>query len=232
MECLYNLSRQGRMLLKRIIFEDSYFVLVLDTIIFSIHQPRYSIFKLFDTVLFLSAGRTVFFGSPINVLPYFASHGFKCGEHENPADFVLDVLIDSNGRSSKILQKAYLHSTMCSNINTLMKSDTNENEDLSLLNRMEPRSNASEFYYLAQRAARNAIRNPAVAAAQTLIAISLALLTGLLFYNMKATVETGVSNRLGAIFFLAAHQVLVTASALEPLIKERALFIHVRQIKK
>ncbi len=201
---------------------------VLDTIIFSIHQPRYSIFKLFDNVLFLSAGRTIYFGPPINVLPYFSSQGFECEEHENPADFVLDVLIESNGRSSKILQTAYFNSIMNLNINSLIKSIKNENKDLSLLNPIEPRSYTSEFYYLAQRAVRNAVRNPAIAISQTVIAISLALLTGLLFNNMKATIDSGVSNRLGAIFFLASHQVLCTASALEPLIKERALFIHVR----
>jgi hypothetical protein len=67
-----------------------------------------------------------------------------------------------------------------------------------------------------------------VATTQTFIAIALALLTGLLFNNMKPTIDPGVSNRLGAIFFLTTHQILCTASALEPLIQERALFIHVR----
>ncbi|CAF3424351.1 unnamed protein product [Rotaria sp. Silwood1] len=210
MDCLYNLSRQGR------------------TIIFSIHQPRYSIFQLFDTVLFLSAGHTIYFGSPMDVLPYFSSQGFECNEHENPADFVLDVLIEFNGRSSKILQTAYQHSQMHSNVKSLIKSVMNEteNEDLSFTNQIVLRSRTTEFYYLAQRTLRNAIRNPAFAASQIIIAIMLGLLTGLLFNNMKATIDPGVRNRLGAIFFLATHQILCTASALEPLIKERALFSH------
>ncbi|CAF0981444.1 unnamed protein product [Rotaria sordida] len=210
MDCLYNLSRQGR------------------TIIFSIHQPRYSIFELFDTVLFLSAGHIVYFGSPIDVLPYFTSQGFKYKEHENPADFVLDVLIEFNGRSSKLLQAAYPHSNMHSNVKSLIESvmNKNKNEDLSFLDHIVHRSRTTEFYYLAQRTFRNAIRNPALAASQIMIAILLALVTGLLFYNMKATVDPGVRNRLGAIFFLSTHQILCTASALEPLIKERALFIH------
>jgi ATP-binding cassette subfamily G (WHITE) protein 2 len=202
----------------------------LGTVIFSIHQPRYSIFKLFDNVLFLSAGHIIYSGRPRDVLPYFASQGFQCEEHENPADFVLDVLIESNGRSSKLLQTAYGHSSMHSNIISLIDSITNDNEteEVSSLNQIVLRSRTSEFYYLAQRSFRNAIRNPAVAASQTIIAITLALLTGLLFNNLKVTIEPGVSNRLGAIFFLATHQIMTTASALEPLIKERALFSHVR----
>ncbi|CAF2615040.1 unnamed protein product [Rotaria sp. Silwood2] len=210
MDCLYNLSRQGR------------------TIIFSIHQPRYSIFQLFDTVLFLSAGHTIYFGSPIDILPYFTSQGFKCNEHENPADFVLDTLIEFNGRSSKILQTVYSQSKMHSNVKSLIESVTNENnnEDLSFLKQIVLRSRTMEFYYLSQRTFRNAIRNPLLAASQITISIILALLTGLLFYNMKATVDPGVRNRLGAIFFLSTHQILSTASALESLIKERALFSH------
>ncbi|CAF1121498.1 unnamed protein product [Adineta steineri] len=210
MNCLNNLSRQGR------------------TIIFSIHQPRYSIFKLFDTVLFLSNGHIVYFGLPMNVLPYFNSQGFQCEEHENPADFVLDVLLDTNGRSSKILQHSYLQSTMYSDNMSLIKSTINENhiDESHLLNENISRSFTSEFYYVAQRTIRNAIRNPELTASQILISTALGLLTGLLFYNMKATVHPGVSNRIGAIFFFATHQILCTANALEPLIKERVLFIH------
>jgi len=200
----------------------------LGTIIFSIHQPRYSIFKLFDTVLFLSAGHTIYLGPPLDIFSYFASQGIKFEEYENPADVVLDLIIQSNGRSSKILPDAYLYSSIYLNNNSLAKSITNGNEDRSLYKPIQFQSRIPEFYYLSQRTLRNVIRNPLLAASQTAIAIILALLTGLLFYNMKATVEPGVSNRIGAIFFLATHQILCTASALEPLIKERALFIHVR----
>ena len=101
----------------------------LGTIIFSIHQPRYSIFKLFDTVLFLSAGHNIYLGPPIDVLPYFASNGYKCEEHDNPADFVLDVLIESNDCSSNKLQTAYLHSTMNLNICKTIRNEMIENEN-------------------------------------------------------------------------------------------------------
>jgi hypothetical protein len=34
----------------------------------------------------------VYHGTPQQVLPYLEDLGFRCGEHENPADFILDVL--------------------------------------------------------------------------------------------------------------------------------------------
>ena len=45
------------------------------TIIFSIHQPRYAIFKVFDRLTLLAAGRTVFHGPATEALGYFKSIG-------------------------------------------------------------------------------------------------------------------------------------------------------------
>ena len=44
-------------------------------IILSIHQPRYSIYKLFDTITLLSRGKLVYHGTRDNCLPYFAALG-------------------------------------------------------------------------------------------------------------------------------------------------------------
>ena len=89
------------------------------------------------------------------------------------------------------------------------------------------RSRMDEFYHVCIRTLRNTIRDPAMAASQIIVATLLALLTGLVFNRMQATVETGVQNRLGAIFFIVVNQIYSTATALEPLVQERALFIHV-----
>ncbi|CAF1634227.1 unnamed protein product [Adineta ricciae] len=201
MKCLHKLSREGC------------------TIIFSIHQPRYSIYKLFDTVLLLSSGHTVYFGPANGILSYFALQGFKCEEHDNPADFALDVIIHCNSRSSTVLQQAYLKSVMYSNTENFMLDDQSFNEIIS-------RSRMDEFYYVCIRTLRNTIRDPAMAASQIIVATLLALLSGLVFNQMQATVETGVQNRLGAIFFIVVNQIYSTATALEPLVQERALFIH------
>jgi ATP-binding cassette, subfamily G (WHITE), member 2 len=201
----------------------------LGTIIFSIHQPRYSIFKLFDTVLFLSAGHNIYLGPPIEVLPYFASNGFNCEEHDNPADFILDILIESNNRSSNKLQTAYLHSKMHSTISTTITNEMieNENKNHCLLKYDASPTYINEFYYVAQRTLCNVLRNPALVASQIISVIIYGLFTGLIFNKLEVTIDPGVYNRFGAIFFIISCQVLGAMSALEPLIKERALFIHV-----
>ncbi|XP_015417012.1 PREDICTED: ATP-binding cassette sub-family G member 2-like [Myotis davidii] len=70
------------------------------TIIFSIHQPRYSIFKLFDSLTLLASGKMMFHGPAQEALGYFASVGHHCEPYNNPADFFLDVI---NGDSSAVV---------------------------------------------------------------------------------------------------------------------------------
>jgi len=64
------------------------------TVICSIHQPSFDIFRQFSSLLLLEAGRTVYFGSVARsaggsaadgVEAYFARHGSPVPEHTNPA---------------------------------------------------------------------------------------------------------------------------------------------------
>ncbi|XP_065052112.1 broad substrate specificity ATP-binding cassette transporter ABCG2-like [Rhopilema esculentum] len=61
-------------------------------VIFSIHQPRYSIFKLFGSLTLLSQGEMAYHGPCSDVLPYFEKMGYTCEMHDNPPDFLLDIL--------------------------------------------------------------------------------------------------------------------------------------------
>ncbi|XP_044275959.1 broad substrate specificity ATP-binding cassette transporter ABCG2-like [Varanus komodoensis] len=69
------------------------------TIIFSIHQPRYSIFKLFDSLTLLALGKVLYHGPAKEALEYFTSIGYECEPFNNPADFFLDVI---NGDSTAV----------------------------------------------------------------------------------------------------------------------------------
>ncbi|NWJ01277.1 ABCG2 protein, partial [Crypturellus undulatus] len=69
------------------------------TIIFSIHQPRYSIFRLFDNLTLLAAGRMLYHGPAHNAMEYFKSIGYECEAYNNPADFFLDII---NGDSTAV----------------------------------------------------------------------------------------------------------------------------------
>lgn len=74
MSTLSDLSRTGR------------------TIISTIHQPRSSIFALFENLILLSEGRLIYFGKAASALDYFSSRGFTCPEHYNPGDYFMDLI--------------------------------------------------------------------------------------------------------------------------------------------
>jgi ABC-type multidrug transport system ATPase subunit len=82
MESMKNLANNGRL------------------VISVIHQPRSSIFEMFDKLLVLSEGRTMYFGNAEDAVPYFSSIGHSCPDAFNPSDFFLDLLSMDN-RSSE-----------------------------------------------------------------------------------------------------------------------------------
>nr|XP_026696019.1 ATP-binding cassette sub-family G member 2-like isoform X2 [Ciona intestinalis] len=61
-------------------------------IIMSIHQPRYSIFSLFDRLVLLNKGNIVYRGVAKKAVHYFKDIGFSCPRFHNPADFFLDIV--------------------------------------------------------------------------------------------------------------------------------------------
>ncbi|XP_034713209.1 broad substrate specificity ATP-binding cassette transporter ABCG2-like [Etheostoma cragini] len=69
------------------------------TIILSIHQPRYSIYRLFDSLTLLVTGKMVYHGPAQTALDYFSDIGYTCEPHNNPADFFLDII---NGDSTAV----------------------------------------------------------------------------------------------------------------------------------
>ena len=63
------------------------------TIILTIHQPRASILNLFTRIIFMSQGKLIFNGPMDACLRHLKDVlGVQCPEHENPADFVMDLL--------------------------------------------------------------------------------------------------------------------------------------------
>jgi len=63
------------------------------TSIMVIHQPRYSLFTLFDDVLLLGkGGKTVYLGHSGGAKAYFEACGFEPPGDENPADWFMDVI--------------------------------------------------------------------------------------------------------------------------------------------
>jgi len=71
------------------------------TVVSSLHQPSSIVFAKLDAVMLLCDGHTVFQGPPSAAVPYFEGLGFACPAMYNPADFVMDLLVQV-GKSGDI----------------------------------------------------------------------------------------------------------------------------------
>lgn len=155
---------------------------------------------------------------------------------DNPADFALDTLIDASRKPGELekLNQAYRTSSMHTSVIGLINEKSHD-ENFEKQRRQQQgiaaRSMGVEIYYVAQRTLRNAVRSPEVFLAQIMMSLVMGLLVGLVFFNLQNTVTPGIQNRLGTLFFIIMNQVFGTLSALEPLLRERVLFIHVSRSK-
>lgn len=61
------------------------------TVIFTIHQPRSNIVALFDHLVLLAKGRTVYSGPSANCQGYFDRVGYSCPPGFNIADYLVDL---------------------------------------------------------------------------------------------------------------------------------------------
>uniref|UniRef100_A0A6J0UDC5 ATP-binding cassette sub-family G member 8 n=1 Tax=Pogona vitticeps TaxID=103695 RepID=A0A6J0UDC5_9SAUR len=60
-------------------------------VLLSVHQPRSDIFQLFDLVLLMTSGVTVYSGAAQDMVQYFTKIGYPCPTYSNPADFYVDL---------------------------------------------------------------------------------------------------------------------------------------------
>ncbi|CAF1529787.1 unnamed protein product [Rotaria magnacalcarata] len=186
------------------------------------------------TVTFMCKGQFVYQGTIDNVVSYFSTLGYHCETHENPTDFVLDILIDAS-QTPDILAKlkdAYSESARHSDLKMNAEFENNiPNRGYSECFQHQVSVEAAqslgrEILYVSQRTLRNSLRNPAMALAQVVVSIMMGFLVGFVFYDLKTTTGHGVNNRLGTIFFIIVNQIFSTMTAIEPLLQERALFFH------
>uniref|UniRef100_A0A8B9H1C1 ATP binding cassette subfamily G member 2 (JR blood group) n=1 Tax=Astyanax mexicanus TaxID=7994 RepID=A0A8B9H1C1_ASTMX len=194
------------------------------TIIFSIHQPRYSIYRQFDHLTLMNKGEIIYAGSADKALTYFEEIGYKCEPFNNPADFFLDITNEafSLQANSSNSDKA---GTDCVLLIVLILH----------INYYHCLYNVSElvlFLFLVQlmlvstRTVKNILRNPQTSYAQLFLNIFFGTLVGLIYYQIPHTLPEALQNRTGAFFFLTINMVFGNLSAVELFISERVLFIH------
>ncbi|NXE72799.1 ABCG2 protein, partial [Cochlearius cochlearius] len=222
------------------------------TIIFSIHQPRYSIFKLFDKKKLLALGKVLYHGPAKQALEYFSSIGYECEPFNNPADFFLDIINGdstavaatkedhrpvSTGKEDNVdssvvdvLHQKYLNSSLYqSTKEALGKVELGRGSKQRISKQGHEITYANGFftqlYWVSKRSLKNLVRNPQASIAQIAVTIILALVVGAIFFGVKMD-RSGIQNRAGSLFFVTTNQCFSSVSAIELFIRDKKLFVH------
>uniref|UniRef100_A0A8C9QWH7 ATP-binding cassette, sub-family G (WHITE), member 2c n=1 Tax=Scleropages formosus TaxID=113540 RepID=A0A8C9QWH7_SCLFO len=191
------------------------------TVIFSIHQPRYSIFRQFDHLTLLNQGEAIYAGEASKAVAYFEDLGYKCEQFNNPADFFMDITQGAIGPATDGPSLGWLffpHAHPPVDRGLALCPLGQDNTLISSL--------SSQLLLVSKRTAKNILRNPQTSYAQLALNIVFGILVGLIYYRIPRTLPEALQNRIGAFFFLVINMVFGNLSGVELFISERALFIH------
>lgn len=195
------------------------------TIVCTIHQPSARIFEMFDKVIVLCDGKTIYRGPVPAIVPFFADLDFQCPSYHNPADFIMEVasgeygpcvekLVDAveSGRCEQIKSQLTLPMTStaasASENNGEVKIEVTANDSL-LAGSSEslddychtfPTSTWTQFRILFIRTFFSIIRDETLTKLRVISHIAIGLLLGALYWDI-GNEASKVHNNSAMLFF-------------------------------
>ena len=185
-------------------------------VLLTIHQPRTDILDLFDKVVLLSMGRTVWFGPTKDALLHFEQLGFPLPPKTNPSDYFLDIItLDQRSdelkaeTTARIEKFAAAYEAVRKNHLSEAPPDAgirSKTTNGGLFNKVEWASTWSiEFVTLIKRNLIDVRRDAGTLGATLGQGVFLTILLGFIFYQVQLDIA-GIQNRIGVLFFLCVNQ--------------------------
>lgn len=181
------------------------------TVITTIHQPRSSIYQMVDLLLLLSEGKLMYFGPAKTATVFFGEAGFKCPEHYNPADFMIDV-ISMDFRNKELEKKSKERIELFSKFYEEEGSDINKRLVIPAVNAEEmehfdrvvsfPNGRLAEFWLLLNRSWKQQSRDRLPQAITIIQTIVIGFTLAFLYMDMNSSATSG-QDEIGLLFFCA-----------------------------
>lgn len=194
-------------------------------VICSIHQPRGSIWAMFDDLLLLAEGRAVYSGPREDALAYFADLGHSCPVHSNPAEFFSDLIsVDYSSPESESETRARVgelaaafagrrrrEAPAAPEANGEDAGDEEAGRDIAKGALAEgPRGGwATQFRLLLQRAWRQTARDRATNLVRGTMNVTSGLIFGSIFWRMGFG-QTSIQDRMGLLQVAAINTAMAS----------------------
>ncbi|GAB1608807.1 protein white-like [Argonauta hians] len=186
------------------------------TIITTIHQPSSEIFTMFDNLLLMVDGKTVYMGPTKDAMVHFKQCGLECPNNYNPADFYLDNLSIVPGYEHeyysriKVYIECYERSEHNASIDDYLKrtktrsiKQFQESSPAAAQKRFQA-SLWTQFTNLLWRSWITAVRDPASLKFRSIQTLAIGLLLGLIYLQQDID-QLGVMNINGLLFILVTN---------------------------
>ncbi|KAL2916348.1 hypothetical protein HK105_204104 [Polyrhizophydium stewartii] len=187
-------------------------------VLMTIHQPRTDILALFDTIVLLSTGKTVWFGTTHGALDHFASLGFSLPPQTNPSDHFLDIITldqrsDALRTESQQRIERFVEAWRKSAESLSFKGDieaATRDAEASLVEQANwveggwKTSWAVEFGTLLDRNFKNTMRSSTAFAATVTQSAFMMLVVGFVFFRSNDDYR-GIQNKFIVIFFICIN---------------------------
>jgi len=178
------------------------------SVILSIHQPNSSLLQLFDHLLLLDRGSTLFFGTVEQSIVYFDRIGFPCPTNVTPTDFFLKIT-DSNFNFSEDFdfKRSYLQSIEAETISSVLEDHKKSCVEYSIktVERIAKAHRVSflkQLYVLIYREYSLAYRDPTLYYFQVSLMTAFAFCTGAIFLKLPRNVDANFNIIPGSILWL------------------------------
>uniref|UniRef100_A0A453DQP5 ABC transporter domain-containing protein n=1 Tax=Aegilops tauschii subsp. strangulata TaxID=200361 RepID=A0A453DQP5_AEGTS len=181
------------------------------TVICSIHQPRGSVYSKFDDIVLLSEGEVVYMGpAKEEPLKYFASLGYQCPDHENPAEFLADLIstdyssaesVQSSQKRIENLIDEFTNKVLITEFNSPVTQSEGSEFSTKLAQkstRKQRRGWWRQFRLLFKRAWMQAFRDGPTNKVRARMSVASAIIFGSVFWRMGKT-QTSIQDRMGLL---------------------------------
>lgn len=200
------------------------------TVIATVHSPSSELFDLFDDLLLLAKGHTIYHGPTSQSVAYFASLGYKVPPRTNPTEYFMNLLQLPEDMLSQLwlAWEDYVVSDEAKD-NPCLTPVTGQislvDDKLEEQVKLKGANACQQFVALLGRSWRMYMRDPAAFYGRSMQTLFFSVFLGLFFFNVKLNQE-GVQDRQGSLYITLMNN-LFTSSMLgiASFPPERAVFL-------
>ncbi|KAG6966149.1 hypothetical protein JG688_00006893 [Phytophthora aleatoria] len=197
------------------------------TVICTIHQPSSLVYDMFSNVVILTAGETVYFGPRLDMMSHFASLGYICPEHEDPAEHYISIAnTDFVGHGDiPSLVSGYVASPIAGKIQDAINADSTSLHGARAIERA-PNSPLRQLVVLLKRNLIDNLRNPGIFWVRLVMYTVLSFMMGTMFLSSNKRIIP--QDIVYLLTYANCFLVFMSIAVLPFFIEQRAVFLRER----